>query len=306
MFFNRIVVSGHARNPGVLIYIIIVTGDIYIHIKEENMSIKGSWITYEDQTGYFAYPEHASEPLPAIIVIQEIGGVNAHIEDVTRRFAAAGYAALAPDLFAAGGKRPEYFTQQRLDKALAFIRQLPPNVWRDPADRDVHLARIPDPDQSEIAETCDQMIDAVNKLSKFVPALQKAVRHLRTDELITRNQKVACVGFCMGGGLSALLACEEPDLSGAAVFYGMTPPEEKIPAISCPVIGFYGGNDQRINVGISPFEEKLRSTGKTYENYIYDGANHSFFNDDGKSYNVRAVRDSFVRLLTFFYKTLSD
>jgi len=61
------------------------------------MAIKGEWIDYDGHRGYFAAPERAAEPLPAIIVIQEIYGVNGHIEDVTRRFASAGYAALAPD-----------------------------------------------------------------------------------------------------------------------------------------------------------------------------------------------------------------
>ena len=44
----------------------------------------------------------------AVIVIQEAFGVNGHIEDVTRRFAAAGYHAAAPDLFhrAGGGTAP--------------------------------------------------------------------------------------------------------------------------------------------------------------------------------------------------------
>ena len=71
------------------------------------------------------------------------------------------------------------------------------------------------------------------------------------------------------------------------------------------MIGFYGANDQRINQGIPQFEEAMRKTGKSYERFVYEGANHSFFNDDGQAYNVKAVRDSFVRLLTFFYKTLS-
>jgi carboxymethylenebutenolidase len=109
----------------------------------------------------------------------------------------------------------------------------------------------------------------------------------------------------MGGGLSALLACEEPEISGAAIFYGSAPPAEKIPPIQCPVIGFYGGNDQRVNAGIPAFEEAMRGEGKSYERFVYEGANHSFFNDDGQAYNVKAVRDSFMRLLTFFYKTLS-
>src|SRR3954470_17607050 len=46
---------------------------------------------------YEALPERDARG--AVIVIQEAFGVNAHIEDVTRRFAAAGYHAVAPDLF---------------------------------------------------------------------------------------------------------------------------------------------------------------------------------------------------------------
>jgi carboxymethylenebutenolidase len=64
------------------------------------VAIKGEWIRYADQTGYLALPERAAAPLPSVIVIQEVGGVNTQIEDVTRRIAASGYAALAPDLYA--------------------------------------------------------------------------------------------------------------------------------------------------------------------------------------------------------------
>lgn len=270
------------------------------------MSIKGSWIHYADQRGYFAYPENTSELLPSIIVIQEIWGVNEHIEDVTRRFAAAGYAALAPDLFAVNGKRPAVFSPDRISKAMKFIRQLPPAAWKDPVARNTELSRIAEPDRSKIGETCNQMLAGIGRLSEYIPQLRKAVHYLRKEQPKTKNQKVACVGFCMGGGLSALLACEEPELSGAAVFYGSTPPEERIPSIKCPVIGFYGANDQRVNSGIPVFEESLHTGGKTYEHYIYDGANHAFFNDDSQSYNVKAVRDSFVRLMTFFHKNLSD
>ncbi len=48
--------------------------------------------------GYWAYQE-GGEPRPAIIVIQEWWGLNEHIKDVARRFAAEGYVALAPDLY---------------------------------------------------------------------------------------------------------------------------------------------------------------------------------------------------------------
>jgi carboxymethylenebutenolidase len=52
----------------------------------------------EELMGYLAYQTNA-EARPAVIVIQEWWGLNEHIKDVTRRFAEAGYVALAPDLY---------------------------------------------------------------------------------------------------------------------------------------------------------------------------------------------------------------
>ena len=52
---------------------------------------------------YEADPD--GEPRGAVVVIQEAFGVNPHIEDVTRRFAAAGYHAVAPDMFHRTGPR---------------------------------------------------------------------------------------------------------------------------------------------------------------------------------------------------------
>lgn len=74
--------------------------------REETMAIKGEWVHYGDQIGYLAKAERASAPLPGIVVIQEAWGVNEQIEDVTRRIAAAGYVALAPDLYAVKVERP--------------------------------------------------------------------------------------------------------------------------------------------------------------------------------------------------------
>ena len=48
--------------------------------------------------GYLSKPE-GDGPFPGIILIQEWWGVDDHIKDVARRFAAEGYAVLAPDLF---------------------------------------------------------------------------------------------------------------------------------------------------------------------------------------------------------------
>ncbi|MBI3959980.1 MAG: dienelactone hydrolase family protein [Chloroflexi bacterium] len=72
---------------------------------EGEPEVMGEDVTYPDRdgeelTGYLAWPASAADsPLPSVIVIQEWWGVNEHIKDVTRRFAAAGYVALAPDLY---------------------------------------------------------------------------------------------------------------------------------------------------------------------------------------------------------------
>jgi carboxymethylenebutenolidase len=270
------------------------------------MSIKGEPVSYNGGSGYFARPSGTTASLPGVLVIQEIGGVNEHMEDVTRRIAAAGYAALAPDLFAVDGKRPAPLAAERVTEAFGFAAKLPPGAMFDPATRDRELAKLAEAPRSRIKETFAQVFSfaAPARAESLMGPLKAAFRHLHEERPETRGQRIACVGFCMGGSLSALLACEEPGLSGAAVFYGNAPAPEKIARIACPVVAFYGSRDQRVNAGIPGFEEKMRAEGKSFEHHIYEGANHAFFNDDAAVYDADAARDSFSRLLAFFLKTL--
>jgi carboxymethylenebutenolidase len=247
------------------------------------MAIKSEWVRYGDEIGFLARPELAQAPLPGVLVIQEVMGVNEHIEEVTRRIAAAGYVALAPDLFAVKGERPAALSRERIAKAMSFLFR------------------------RQISESMGQISGPAvfGRMEGMTHQLRSAVRYLRSERAETRMQRVGCVGFCMGGGLSALLACEEPELAAAAVYYGTAPSPEKVARINCPIIAFYGERDQRVNAGIPGFEEGMRKAGKSFEYHVYPGAAHAFFNDDGRAYEVRAARDSFARLLTFFAKNLS-
>lgn len=271
------------------------------------MGFKAEWVRYGDQAGYFAVPQRAAAPLPAVLVLQEVGGVNEQIMDVTRRIAMAGYAALAPDLFAVDGVRPAPLTGERIGEAMAFFARLPPAAMGDPSIRNAELAKLPEAERLRITESMTQMFSsaAPARMEGFLGSMKKAFSYLRTERPETIRQKVACVGFCMGGGLSALLACEEPELAGAAVYYGTAPAAERIAAIRCPVIAFYGAKDQRVNSGIPAFAEAMREAGKAFEHHVYEGAGHAFFNDEAGSYEVRASRDSFARLLSFFARVLS-
>lgn len=270
------------------------------------MAIRAEVVRCGDCSGYLAMPERAALPLPAVIVIQEITGVAEHMEDVTRRIAAAGYVAVAPDLYAVKGQRPAPLGRERMLKAMAFMRTLPPGAaFGDPAARDAALARLPEGERRPVGDTLSAMAAQFSKMPDMMFCLRSAVHYLRHERPETRQQKIGCVGFCMGGGLSALLACEEPELSAAVVYYGASPSAEKVAGVSCPVLGFYGEKDTRVTSGVPAFEEAMRKAGKSFEHHIYPGAMHAFFNDDGGAYDVRAVRDSFPRMLAFFQKHLT-
>jgi carboxymethylenebutenolidase len=269
------------------------------------MPVQAEWIHYGDQAGYLARPGGVAGPQPAVLVFQEIWGVDEHIQDVTRRLAAAGYAALAPDLFLEGGVRPPELVPERIAEVRGFMNSLPPAAWADAEARGRSLEALPGPQRARVEASYAAMFAHVGHLDRFLPAVEAAVRHLRRDCPDSAGQRLGCVGFCMGGGLSALLACEEPELSAAAIFYGSAPPLERVARIACPVLGFYGALDSRVNAGLPAFTQAMAEAGKTFEPHIYDGAPHAFFNDTRPSYRVAAARDSFARLLEFFRRHLT-
>jgi carboxymethylenebutenolidase len=272
---------------------------------EVPMPVQAEWVRYGQHSAFLARPEGVSSPLPAVLVIQEIWGVDGHIEDVTRRIAASGYAALAPDLYAVNGERPRPLVRERVAGVMAFMNTLAPAVFGDPEARAKAMAVLPQPERGRMEESYGALFGHIGKLEQFVPALRAAAAHLRRDCAASAGQKVGCVGFCMGGGLTALLACEEPELAAGAIFYGSAPPLERVTRIPCPMAGFYGSLDARVNAGLPAFAEAMRSAGKAFEYQVYDGAAHAFFNDTRPSYHVGAARDSFARLLEFFRRNLA-
>jgi carboxymethylenebutenolidase len=90
------------------------------------------------------------------------------------------------------------------------------------------------------------------------------------------NGKVVVCGFCWGGGQTFRFATHNKDIKAAYVFYGPPPDEKDVESISCPVYGFYGENDNRINATIPKTKEMMQKAGKTYDAVIYDGAGHGF------------------------------
>jgi carboxymethylenebutenolidase len=275
------------------------------------MAILTETISEPGFSGYLARPERAAGPLPGLIVIQEAWGVDAHIEDVTRRFAAAGYLALAPDLFAEGAERPPPFARERMAELQAFMNAAPPTVFSDAGAREAALAKLPEPERTRVGESLGALtsVMAPARREGLLAIVQAAGRYLREVRPETRgpkaqgkgngNGKIGAIGFCLGGGLSALFACRDPELGAAVVFYGVPPAAEEIPKIQCPVMFLFGKADQRIAATVPAFAEAMSAAGKRLERLAYEGAGHAFFNDGRPTYDVAAARDAFARVLAF-------
>ncbi|HEU0250209.1 MAG TPA: dienelactone hydrolase family protein [Solirubrobacteraceae bacterium] len=276
------------------------------------MDLLSEWIDYDTDAGwvdaYISRPAAAIEPVPAVIVIQEVWGADAHIADVTDRFASAGYVALAPDLYSAGGGRPPALAAERVAAAKEFLNTIPTGEWMavltDEQRRAEALSQLPAEKADEVTETIGGLFGGVGgDTARHLTVLRAAVAWLHRHPACV-GRAVGSVGFCLGGGLSALLAAEEPELGAAVIFYGSSPADEQAGTIGCPVRGFYGQEDPRIVAGLPAFDAALSAGGVDHELRVYPNTGHAFFNDTRPSYRQEAARDAWAQTLVFFAETL--
>lgn len=271
------------------------------------MNLSTEWVRYGEgqrYLGYAAKPAGATGILPAVIVFQEIWGVDDHIQDLTDRFAAAGYFAFAPDLYATAGARPEVVTAERIADVKRFLDTLPPKAWGSAEEREAELAKLPAPRQSLVRETYVRLFGGLN-MDLYVEQILATSHFLRTEESSSHQRSIGSIGFCMGGALSARLACHDKDLKAAVMFYGNAPQANLLADIEAPVLGFYGGLDHRITDAVPDFATQMATLGKSFEYHVYPDAQHAFFNDTRRSYHIDAARDAFARTLRFFNQQLS-
>jgi carboxymethylenebutenolidase len=273
----------------------------------EHMGLHTEWITYGDDnqfTGYLARPVKLTGSLPAIIVAQEIWGVEKHIQEVTQRFAQAGYVAIAPDLFAVRGAKPEHMKDERVAAVKSFLDSLPQSSWGHAEQRQEALDKFPEAERQQLTETLQGVFGAMQNVPAYLTHLQATSAFLRNSYTHSQGRKIGIVGFCLGGHLSLSLAATDPELAASVIFYGRGLPEEQLTGIQCPVIGFYGGKDPGVTDGVPALTEALKRLGKSFEPYIYEDAPHAFFNDSRSSYRPDASRDAFVKTLSFFNQQL--
>jgi carboxymethylenebutenolidase len=110
------------------------------------------------------------------------------------------------------------------------------------------------------------------------------------------------VGYCWGGSTSFAHAIASPDLGAAVVYYGGSPATETLAGVQAPVLGLYGGNDERVNATIAPADSALRALGRTFEPHIFPGAGHGFLRqqDGAEGANMAATREAWPLTVQWF------
>jgi carboxymethylenebutenolidase len=211
---------------------------------------------------YVARPQR-NGPHPGLMVFQEAFGVNAHIRDVTERFAEQGYVAIAPELF--HRTAPAGFEAGYND--FGSVRP--------------HLQAItPEAAEADIRATYQWL----NSNSQ------------------TKPEQISCVGFCMGGRVSFIADSVVP-LHAAVSFYGggIAPDLlDRASSLHAPILLIWGGLDKHITREIRrSVVDAVAAQHKPYVNAEFSQADHGFFCDQRASYEPRSARQAWALTLEF-------
>lgn len=155
------------------------------------------------------------------------------------------------------------------------------------------------PQDPKKAFTMVRKLDGATTVKNYIAATKYLQSHPKS------NGNVGVIGFCWGGGMANQVAVNSPDLKAAVPFYGRQPKSEDVPRITASLLLHYAGNDDRINKGISAFEDALIKASIDYKLYMYEGANHAFHNDTNlERYNKEAAQLAWKRTIAFLNEKL--
>ena len=100
------------------------------------------------------------------------------------------------------------------------------------------------------------------------------------------------------------VAVNFPSLKAAVPFYGPQPASEDVPKIKASLLLHYAGLDERVNKGIPAYEAALKNASVDYRIFMYEGAQHAFFNDTSPRYHEAAAKLAWERTIAFLKQEL--
>lgn len=216
-------------------------------------------------SAYVARP--AAGKAPAVVVIQEIFGVNQVMRDITDGLAAQGYLAVCPDLF-----------------------------WRIEPDIDIT-------DQSEAEwKRAFEFFNAFD-VDQGVKDIQATIKTIRADAGC--DGKVGAVGFCLGGQL-AFLTATRTDVDAAVSYYGVglenrVPEAEKL---TRPLLLHIAEEDQFVPKEAQAVIIAALKDHPQVEIHTYPGRDHAFARVGGEHYDEADAKLAGGRTLQFFQRTV--
>ncbi|KNZ33318.1 MAG: carboxymethylenebutenolidase [Methylibium sp. NZG] len=199
---------------------------------------------------YVAQP--AGTPRGALVVVQEIFGVNPHIRSVADGYAADGYLAIAPALF-------------------------------DRTERGIELG------YSAADVTRGRSLKDASGNAKPLLDIAAALAHVQ------HAGRTGIVGYCWGGLLSWLAACELSGLAASVPYYGGGVPGQAALKPRCPVTAHFGERDSLIPIDTVQAFRKAQPaiTVHTY------AADHGFNCDQRGSFDATSAALARTRTLAF-------
>jgi len=235
------------------------------------MEVTAEYVTLaiDDGTSMRGYVARSAgrSPSRGLIVCQEAFGVNAHIRDVTERFARQGFLAIAPELFHRTG--PGF--EGRYDDISSVMG---------------HMRALSDDGMAADLRAAHAWLTAHSSGGDF---------------------RIAAAGFCMGGRAAILTALTVPVACAVSFYGGGIAPNAKNPGLldrigelRAPVLLFWGGRDKHIGPEqIQAVTEALRDAEKNYINVEISDADHGFFCDVRASYNPVAASQAWALVVAF-------
>jgi len=211
---------------------------------------------------YVARPAQGG-PHPGLLVFQEAFGVNHHIRNVTERFAAEGYVAIAPEL---------------------FHRTAPPGFEGSYTDFPAVLPHM----QAMTTGTIEADV-------------RSAYEWLHSSAAV-KASAISSVGFCMGGRVSFIANSLVP-LRAAVSFYGggIAPGLlDRASKLQAPSLFIWGGLDKHITQEHRrAVPEALGAQKKIYVSVEFSRADHGFFCDEREAYEPHSARQAWALTLEF-------
>jgi carboxymethylenebutenolidase len=219
---------------------------------------------------YQAQPD-GDGPFGGVLVIHHLPGWDSSTKEITRTFAAHGYNAICPNLYARQGLDTDP------DDAAAAAR----------ADGGVPDAQFVG-DAGAAIEALRALPTSNGKVG-VIGYCSGGRQSFLTAVSLPVDAAVDCYGAFVTGTV--------PDGFPLKV----VPLVDRTPSLACPLLGLFGQDDQFPSPEhVDELEEALQAAGKTYEFHRYDGAGHAFFSTNRTAFRPEAALDGWERIFTWF------